>query len=205
MIDEITLDELTEDFYGDIMPDTRKKIRAHIKENQVAAILFDVDHLFQKALFYLSLYQFGKERDNFQVRYFAGEMLKGMVSGIPRTERLDADETNTTRIRDIPGIVQLWARLKRAQDPGKEYGRVTDEDKQKAKDYPIESLVQFKRGVALCPFHGDKTPSMNKVKNENKAHCFSCNQTWDSIDFVRQMEGLDFEGAVKFLIGRDVA
>jgi hypothetical protein len=185
------------------MRDTRRKIREHIKENKVAAILFDVDELFQKALFYLALYQWGRERDNFQVRYFAGEMLKGVISGVPRVERMDADETNKRRIRDIPGIVQLWAWLKAAQKPGVHYGRVSDEDKQKAKDYPIESLVQFKGGVALCPFHGDKIPSMHKDKNENKAHCFSCDETWDTIDFVMKMEGLDFEGAVKFLIGRD--
>jgi hypothetical protein len=65
---------------------------------------------------------------------------------------------------------------------------------QTAQDYPFEELYEFKRNYALCPFHEDKTPSMS-LKN-NRVKCWSCNKSWDTIQFVMDKEGMTFKEAV---------
>lgn len=73
---------------------------------------------------------------------------------------------------------------------------------QKARDYPIEGLVDVGRnGKIRCPFHDDKTPSAS-IKN-NKLRCFgACGRSWNPIDFIMERDGLTFLEAVKFLAGR---
>lgn len=39
-------------------------------------------------------------------------------------------------------------------------------------------------GMAVCPFHHDKTPSM---KLDNRFHCFACQADGDVIDFVSRL------------------
>jgi DNA primase len=51
----------------------------------------------------------------------------------------------------------------------------------------------------LCPFHDEKTPSFNVNPSTGLFHCFGCGKGGDTIDFVRQMEGLDFREAIERL------
>jgi len=44
-----------------------------------------------------------------------------------------------------------------------------------------------KKGMACCPFHEDKHPSM---KVDNRYFCFGCNATGDSIDLAEKLLGL---------------
>lgn len=74
---------------------------------------------------------------------------------------------------------------------------ITPDMVERAKDYPIENLIDTRRGFALCCFHQDKNPSMY-IKN-NFAHCFSCGKTADTIDVYRQLYGATFPEAVKAL------
>jgi len=71
---------------------------------------------------------------------------------------------------------------------------------ERAKAYPIEALLpnQVKHGMTLCPFHEDHFPSMS-TKN-NRAHCFSCNKSWDAISLVMELKDLQFVEAVKYLL-----
>lgn len=39
-------------------------------------------------------------------------------------------------------------------------------------------------GMAICPFHNDKNPSM---KLDNRFHCFACQADGDAIDFVSRL------------------
>ena len=48
-----------------------------------------------------------------------------------------------------------------------------------------------RNGMACCPFHHDKTPSM---KLDRRYHCFGCGADGDVIDFAAALYGL-------FLIG----
>lgn len=55
--------------------------------------------------------------------------------------------------------------------------------------------------VGLCPFHAEKTPSFTVVEGKGFYHCFGCGAHGDVIGFVRQIEGVDFAGAVRRLDG----
>jgi DNA primase len=52
---------------------------------------------------------------------------------------------------------------------------------------------------ALCPFHGEKTPSLYVSREKNIWHCFGCNKGGDVFTFVMEMEGLSFPEALQFL------
>ena len=56
--------------------------------------------------------------------------------------------------------------------------------------------IQVSRhGMAVCPFHNDKNPSM---KVDKRFHCFACQADGDAIDFVSWLFGLpNREAAIK--------
>ncbi|HCV36179.1 MAG TPA: DNA primase [Acidimicrobiaceae bacterium] len=56
--------------------------------------------------------------------------------------------------------------------------------------------------MGLCPFHGEKSPSFSVNQEKGVYYCFGCQVSGDAIDFVREMENLDFAGAVEYLAGR---
>ncbi|MFR1833723.1 MAG: CHC2 zinc finger domain-containing protein [Lachnospiraceae bacterium] len=52
-----------------------------------------------------------------------------------------------------------------------------------------------RNGMACCPFHNDKNPSM---KLDRRFHCFGCGADGDVIDFTAKLYGLELkEAAVK--------
>ena len=44
-----------------------------------------------------------------------------------------------------------------------------------------------RHGMAVCPFHDDKNPSM---KVDKRFHCFACQADGDAVDFVSRLFGL---------------
>ena len=56
--------------------------------------------------------------------------------------------------------------------------------------------------MGLCPFHGEKSPSFSVNQEKGVYYCFGCHVSGDAIDFAREMESLDFAGAVEYLAGR---
>lgn len=44
-----------------------------------------------------------------------------------------------------------------------------------------------RNGMAVCPFHNDKNPSM---KVDKRFHCFACQVDGDAVDFVSRLYGL---------------
>lgn len=77
-------------------------------------------------------------------------------------------------------------------------GQITDEMIQRAREYPIEHLIEVdKKGFALCVNHADKKPSM--LTRGNYAHCFSCGYTGDVLDVAMKVKGWNFVEAVKAL------
>ncbi len=67
----------------------------------------------------------------------------------------------------------------------------------------ISEHVQLKRvgrrWSGLCPFHGEKSPSFSVNSEEKLYYCFGCGAKGDAITFVREIEHLDFVGAVEKL------
>ena len=58
------------------------------------------------------------------------------------------------------------------------------------------------RWVGLCPFHDERTPSFSVDADRKLYNCFGCGVGGDAITFVRELEALDFPGAVEALAER---
>ena len=55
------------------------------------------------------------------------------------------------------------------------------------------------KGMALCPFHGEKTASMSFTDVENLFHCFGCKEGGDVFKYVQEVNNLEFQDAVEFV------
>ena len=56
--------------------------------------------------------------------------------------------------------------------------------------------------MARCPMHGERTPSLSVSSEKGVYYCFGCQRSGDVITFIREMENLDFVGAVERLANR---
>ncbi len=54
----------------------------------------------------------------------------------------------------------------------------------------------------LCPFHNEKTPSFSVSADKQIYHCFGCGKGGGVINFIMEVEGLNFREAVEFLAKR---
>ena len=54
----------------------------------------------------------------------------------------------------------------------------------------------------LCPFHSEKTPSFSVSRDKQIYHCFGCGKGGGVINFIMEIENLDFPDAVAFLARR---
>ena len=88
---------------------------------------------------------------------------------------------------------------------------IVDEDVRKVRDESdiiriiTEHTQLIKTGaqwMGLCPFHGEKSPSFSVNAEKGVYYCFGCQVSGDVIDFVREIEGLDFAGSVEFLAAK---
>ena len=52
---------------------------------------------------------------------------------------------------------------------------------------------------ACCPFHGEKTPSFNVMRDRGFFHCFGCGVGGSAIDFAMKLLNLSFKDAVIYL------
>ncbi len=75
---------------------------------------------------------------------------------------------------------------------------------------PIEDVVgQYvaltRRGgnlFGLCPFHGEKTASFSVAPEKGIYYCFGCHKGGGVVNFVMEIESLDYPDAVRFLAKR---
>ena len=68
----------------------------------------------------------------------------------------------------------------------------------------IESFLPLKRSgngryVGRCPFHDDRSPSMNVNPTLDIYKCFACGAGGDVFKFVQEHEKMDFNGAVEWV------
>ena len=67
----------------------------------------------------------------------------------------------------------------------------------------ISNYIQLKkRGrnfFGICPFHDEKTPSFSVNQDKQIYKCFGCGVGGSSINFVMEIEKLDFVEAIKYL------
>lgn len=75
---------------------------------------------------------------------------------------------------------------------------ITPEMILKAREKPLNTFVKAgKNGMALCPFHNEKTPSFDTRRNFY--FCYGCGATGDVIDLVQELKGLTFKEAITYL------
>jgi DNA primase len=55
---------------------------------------------------------------------------------------------------------------------------------------------------ACCPFHQERTPSFSVSPTKGFYKCFGCDAAGDAITFVREIEGISFVEAVKYLANK---
>lgn len=75
---------------------------------------------------------------------------------------------------------------------------------------PIEDVVasyvslttKSGRLWGLCPFHGEKTPSFTVSSDKQLYYCFGCGKGGGVINFIMDIENLDYPDAVRFLAKR---
>lgn len=61
----------------------------------------------------------------------------------------------------------------------------------------IEHYIDVSGDKCCCPFHKERTPSLNIFDDTNSFYCFGCGQSGDEIEFVKEHKGLGFLDAVK--------
>ncbi len=114
--------------------------------------------------------------------------------------KLIVEEKTEQYLRTIKRIVKI-------QSPKSTHGGITDADILRAKEYPIEDLIDtkmFKAGGSkwkfktLCPFHSERTASFC-VDKKNLYKCFGCQDRGSAIDYVMKTQNMNFVQSVKFL------
>lgn len=74
-------------------------------------------------------------------------------------------------------------------------------DLENAKRIPIPNFIEFKRNLANCIWHSEKSPSMKYSPERNRVYCFGCNNHGDAIDVVMILFNLDIKEAIRKLNG----
>ena len=137
--------------------------------------------------------------------------------GIPITAALDMrmrylfglmdcwKEYISGRSNEIPTLTfptikrQIEALHRYESDPNPK-GKITDDMIATAREFPIEKVIGFdSRGNAMAFCHDDKQPSLSWYKAKNKAHCWSCSRSFDTISVLQNRDGMSFINAVKEL------
>src|ERR1035437_4573247 len=72
-------------------------------------------------------------------------------------------------------------------------------DIDKAKQFPIDEMIEIKHGFAKCLEHNEAHASMKYYKEQNRCYCFSCLKSFDAIDIYRKLHNCSFKEAVKNL------
>ena len=53
------------------------------------------------------------------------------------------------------------------------------------------------KGMALCPFHGEKTASMSFTDEDNLFHCFGCKEGGDIFKYIQLIHNVEFQESVE--------
>ena len=70
----------------------------------------------------------------------------------------------------------------------------------RAKSYPMDKVIKFDRGFAICPWHSEKTGSLKYYPKTNSAYCFGgCGRAYDTIDAHMKKHGKTFVEALEDL------
>lgn len=63
----------------------------------------------------------------------------------------------------------------------------------------VELSPAGKHMKARCPFHSEKTPSFTISPDRGMYYCYGCSKGGDIFNFIEEIEGVDFKGALQML------
>jgi hypothetical protein len=104
-------------------------------------------------------------------------------------------------LADVEGNLKKLDKLRmrlRFLETGAEGNDITMGMIQAAKEYPLDNIIEIKRGYAHCINHSPDNHASLWCKN-NIAYCFSCGWSGDSIAVAQKIYNLTFPQAVKRL------
>ena len=90
-------------------------------------------------------------------------------------------------------------------NPLQALSKITDEQIERAKEYPIQELYEsltgntIRGGMAKCPFHDDKTASFS-MRRYNRYRCFGCEEKGSVIDLHMKLNNSTFTKSVRALL-----
>lgn len=71
---------------------------------------------------------------------------------------------------------------------------LTPQQIERARNYPLKDLVGTQKNITNCPFHDDRTASLN-IRN-NFYYCHGCSAKGDTIKYLMETDGISFKDAV---------
>lgn len=102
---------------------------------------------------------------------------------------------------DVKGMEKQLGRhkheLRALDNPGVKGRGVTDDQIERAAIFPLENIVEVKKGYVPCLWadHSDPRPSM--LYKNGFLHCFKCSTTKSVISYVMKLKNLSFPDAVR--------
>ena len=104
-------------------------------------------------------------------------------------------------------LMRLRRQLTIAQDRKPKDGAITEARIQQALTVSLVDIaaqrMKLRRNgktlVGLCPFHNERKPSFHIYHANNSFYCYGCQKGGNVINFVRELEGLSFREAIKYL------
>lgn len=70
----------------------------------------------------------------------------------------------------------------------------------------ISEFVQLKKTgrnyMGICPFHGDKGPSLSVSEEKQLYHCFGCGASGNVVGFIMKIRNIEYVDALKYLADR---
>lgn len=138
--------------------------------------------------------------------YGVAEVVKiVLLSNLPHKGDLcDWQGTKTKLLEEIKAAPEFIhtpppAKPKKERRQVETQGKIDSEMVAVAKAVPVDTLLEFHQGYALCLWHEEEKPSLHHHAASNRVKCFSCGFGGSAVDIIMKKEGLDFPSAVKFL------
>lgn len=134
-----------------------------------------------------------------KTKKFYAEMKKNIQKDIDALMVIMRERPDSIIAEDYHAkYVEMKGKLQFILDkPAKQSGEVNIG---KAKLYPIDLLLDFKMGFAICPFHSEKSGSLKYYIKENTCYCFgACQKKYDAIDVYMKLYNVSLIQAVKKL------
>lgn len=114
-------------------------------------------------------------------------------------DEVDAYFTVQDVLTKIEEIKKIDVELREIYKLKDERSQITDEMIERARQHPVNQLVEFRRGKATAWCHEDRNPSMYYGSRKNVAVCPVCDKKFGPIDILMQRDGYSFKDAVKAL------